>query len=62
MKALLILSDKQEIFSPCERLCSNCNLNVVEHEIHFLLKCPLHENYRKELRNIGLYSQISLSA
>ena len=32
-----------------DRLCQSCDLNMVEDEIHFLLKCPYYVNERKML-------------
>ena len=34
-----------------ERKCRNCNLDVVEDEEHFLLKCPLYNKERLSLFN-----------
>ena len=30
-----------------ERLCTNCNMNVIENEYHFLLVCPKYNDLRK---------------
>lgn len=38
-----------------DRLCNNCNLKVVEHEIHFLFICERHQCEREKF-----YSDISL--
>lgn len=32
-----------------ERVCQMCDLNVIEDEEHFLLKCPCYEEIRKQL-------------
>jgi hypothetical protein len=34
-----------------ERMCSNCNMNVIEKEYHFLLVCPKNTNLRKTYFN-----------
>lgn len=34
-----------------DRLCTLCNLNEVEDEIHFMCKCPAYDNFRQVLYN-----------
>ena len=31
-----------------QRVCTNCNMNVIENEYHFLLVCPLYSKIRKD--------------
>ena len=31
-----------------DRICKDCNMNVIGDEFHFLLECPKYENLRKE--------------
>ena len=31
-----------------ERICKNCNLNMVENEYHFLLVCPMYRDLRRK--------------
>ena len=31
-----------------ERICKNCNLNMVENEFHFLLVCPKYRDLRRK--------------
>ena len=49
-----------------ERKCLLCNLNDIEDEFHFVLKCPVYADIRKELvprfyySNTSMYKYISL--
>jgi hypothetical protein len=44
------------------RICSNCNSESVEDELHFLMYCPRFENHRRELcSNVLNYNAAILS-
>ena len=32
-----------------QRICESCNLNDIEDEFHFILKCTLYNDFRREL-------------
>ena len=34
---------------PAERICKNCDLEEVEDEFHFVIKCPLYKRLRQAL-------------
>ena len=36
-----------------QRLCQNCNLNLVEDETHFLFQCPAHASDRNKLISLS---------
>ncbi|XP_048575691.1 uncharacterized protein LOC5516904 isoform X3 [Nematostella vectensis] len=38
--------------SPEERLCRQCDLNETDDEWHFLLRCPIYDNLRKEMLDV----------
>ena len=37
--------------SPKDRLCQNCNMGVVESEVHFICECPLYNDLRHAMNN-----------
>ena len=37
--------------SPEDRLCQNCNMGVVESEVHFICECPLYNDLRHAMNN-----------
>lgn len=41
------------------RVCQYCSMQVIEDEFHFILKCPLYSNVRKQ--NILKYCYVSYS-
>ncbi len=43
------INGKKVILPRNQRLCTYCNLNTIENEIHFLLECPIYQNYRKDI-------------
>ena len=42
---------KSQILSPEDRLCQNCNMGVVESEVHFICECPLYNDLRHAMNN-----------
>ena len=40
-----------------QRLCQNCNLNLVEDETHFLFQCPAHASDRNKLISLSSEKQ-----
>ena len=40
---------KNKQLKPEERICDHCDINEVEDECHFLLRCPLYERERNDL-------------
>ena len=42
-------NSQNEYRPPEERLCTNCNLQEIENEIHFLIRCPKYEHMRNIL-------------
>ncbi len=44
---LLIETGRHMKLKPEDRICKHCNLNEVEDEVHFLTKCKLYTNERK---------------
>ena len=36
-----------------QKLCQNCNLNLVEDETHFLFQCPAHASDRSKLISVS---------
>ena len=47
--SLMIETGRYKKIAPASRLCPLCNLNEIENEEHFLLRCPLYSNLRKSL-------------
>ena len=37
--------------SPEDRVCQNCNMGVVETEVHFICECPLYNDLKHVLNN-----------
>ena len=33
------------------RICKQCNLNVVEDEVHLLMECPLYDDIRSTIQH-----------
>ena len=36
-----------------QRLCQNCNLNLIEDETHFMFQCPAHAADRRKLVSVS---------
>ena len=36
-----------------QRLCQNCNLDLIEDETHFLFQCPAHASDRSKLISVS---------
>ena len=41
--------------SPEDRLCQNCNMGVVESEVHFICECPLYNDLRHVMNNTYIF-------
>jgi hypothetical protein len=45
---LAIETGRYNMVDRAERICLNCNMNVIENEFHFLLICPKYSDLRKK--------------
>jgi len=44
-------ANKTDRKEPHDRICTYCTTNLCEDEFHFIMKCPLYNDYRNELFN-----------